>query len=498
MLMHIVTSVMTVTTSVLRVKLLHLHLFFLLLLLSCRRGVSSFLSPHPAPHRPRLIQASTALDSVEEALNAVLERHSPSSSSSSSDGGSSGGGGSRRSSTTAERRRARATATASVLALPPEDREALAVAARLRRRLDAFDRNKDCRRCWLQQAHCVCDRCPPLADNNGISAATASALGGTALPPVRRIFLLMHHKEVMMAVDTAKLLLAAFPEHHGRGVTGPEGGGGNSGGDGGLFLPEALLVVSGIGGEFQRNMAAMLEALQSPSNRTIVLWPSEDAVTVADLAEEWRRASREGVHSNWNGSDGCPGESGGGGGGGGLLDVVVIDGTWAQARKLHASLPTGAPRVRLSDDTLEELEGARVSAAAAAEVVEKGAAVTDNAGGGGMQLRRHPTPWREISTLEATCSLLDDLDAAAAAKGEKEEEEGTYVEGSTINAVTRGRAASSPSLRPLRSTKAIPTAPSRWSALRDYQRLADAAARKQLGPPRISQQHQQHQHKKRQ
>ena len=36
--------------------------------------------------------------------------------------------------------------------------------------------------------------------------------------------------------------------------------------------------------------------------------------------------------------------------------------------------------------------------------------VIENAGGGGMQLRRHPTPWREISTLEATCSLLDDLD----------------------------------------------------------------------------------------
>ena len=52
------------------------------------------------------------------------------------------------------------------------------------------------RRCWLQRAHCVCDSCKPLD------------LG----PAVRRIYVYMHHKEVLLAVDTAKIILAAYPE----------------------------------------------------------------------------------------------------------------------------------------------------------------------------------------------------------------------------------------------------------------------------------------------
>ena len=53
------------------------------------------------------------------------------------------------------------------------------------------------RRCWLQRAHCVCESCKPL-----------DGLG----PAVRRIYVYMHHKEVLLAVDTAKLILAAYPE----------------------------------------------------------------------------------------------------------------------------------------------------------------------------------------------------------------------------------------------------------------------------------------------
>jgi len=43
-----------------------------------------------------------------------------------------------------------------VLQLPPNQRETFGVAKHLDKRLQAFRRNNDCPRCWLQKAHCVC------------------------------------------------------------------------------------------------------------------------------------------------------------------------------------------------------------------------------------------------------------------------------------------------------------------------------------------------------
>jgi len=59
----------------------------------------------------------------------------------------------------------------------------------------------------------------------------------------------------------------------------------------------------------------------------------------------------------------------------------------------------------------------------------------------GHQLRRHPTKWREISTMEATRLLLKDIHT-----------DGEFEEGS--------------------------------EAMSEFQDILNAAARKQLGPPR--------------
>jgi DTW domain-containing protein YfiP len=216
-------------------------------------------------------------------------------------------------------------------------RESVAVARRLRARMDSFAKNGDCRRCWLQRAHCVCDRCAPLGD----------------LGSARRLFVVMHHKEILLAVDTAKLLLAAYPDR-------------------------ARLVVGGLAG--QPAEAEMLASIAA--GEAIVLFPSDDSVPASAL-------------------DGTP------------RDVVVLDGTWSQARKLYKRLPV-APAVRLDAADVDEL-----------------------ATGAGRQLRTHPTAWREVSTLSAVRRLLTALGSRTA------------------------------------------------GALSGYQDVADAAARRQLGPPRL-------------
>ena len=355
------------------------HLVLLVLYACASKGFTT--APHyPLQQRRQLLlySARSALDSIEETVRAVCAKHAP------------------LPEAAKETKQIRRDASKRlVLSLEGKEREAVAVAHRLRSRLDAFYRNRDCPRCWMQRAHCVCASCPPLVPPGRL--------------PVRRIFVLMHHKEICMCVDTAKLLLAAFP------------------------APVGHLVVGGIGPEYQANMAAMLDSLSS--TRCLVLWPSDDAVTVDELVRAQpilpgRKSPSEDdeVDDDWNDTDSS-------------WDLVVIDGTWAQARKLHASLPAGAPRVRLSEAALRELGGGE--------------------GGGreGTQLRRHPIAWREISTLEATRLLLTDLDAAAAA------------------------AAAVP---PIANDAVETAASSRWGALRDYQIVADAAARRQLGPPRVS------------
>ena len=80
--------------------------------------------------------------------------------------------------------------------LDPSRREAFAVSRRVRARLDALERSGSCRRCWLQRKHCVCEVCGPVATSEP-RAAHRSA--------VRRIFVYMHHKEIGLTVDTAKV-----------------------------------------------------------------------------------------------------------------------------------------------------------------------------------------------------------------------------------------------------------------------------------------------------
>ena len=92
-----------------------------------------------------------------------------------------------------------------------------------------------------------------------------------------------------------------------------------------------------------------------------------------------------------------------------LWDIIVIDGTWTQARRLHTRyLPSesegGPRRVRLSDNAVEKL--GETSTTTTADDASDSSGATYNSG---HQLRRHAVTWRQVSTFEATRLFLKDI-----------------------------------------------------------------------------------------
>lgn len=231
-----------------------------------------------------------------------------------------------------------------------------------------------------------------------------------------------HHKEIGLTVDTAKLIMAAFPK-------------------------TTRLVVSGINREYQPTMDEMLHAVSDATmsmNRCLILFPTDDALTFDEIMNDLRTKEMNilkeeeedndsvvdphaAIHDNKTNDDDI--DKG--------WDVVVIDGTWSQARKMHAKYlqeSTGGClyRVQLSDEAVQALDRGHDDNATRSANVQKG-----------HQLRRHPIKWREISTLEATRLLLNDMHTT---NGEFEEQ----------------------------STK-----------MAYYQEIGNDAARRQLGPLRV-------------
>uniref|UniRef100_A0A7S0N4B5 tRNA-uridine aminocarboxypropyltransferase n=1 Tax=Pyramimonas obovata TaxID=1411642 RepID=A0A7S0N4B5_9CHLO len=200
---------------------------------------------------------------------------------------------------------------------PPQERESVITARKLATKL-SYLQGETCPHCWLQRNHCICSQVQPL-------------------PMRHRLWIYSHLDEVLLAADTSKLLLAAYPQ-------------------------TARLVVNGLPSLEQE----MKDALAG-SARAFVLFPAENATSFDQLAAAVAPGGTAG-------DDGSEGEA---------WDIVVLDGTWEQARKLNSRLDPEIPRVVLG----RALDG-HVPA---------------------HTLRAHPTPFRRISTLEATALLLRDM-----------------------------------------------------------------------------------------
>ena len=287
-----------------------------------------------------------------------------------------------------------------------EFRESLGVTKRLEMKLHNLAKNNDCPRCWMQRKHCICSQCPTI-----VSTINTNNI----LPNIRNLFVIVHHKEIGLVVDTAKVLYMAFPN------------------------TKCHIIISGIEPQFQRSMSLLQERFQSSIqkyNKTkkqhscFVLFPSSEAVPFSQLTQQHKESEQissklemqiknnivmntmNDKNDTINMDDNDENR----------WDVVVIDGTWSQANKIHSKIPTEIPRVCLSDEAVELL------------------------GATGYQLRRHVIPWRQISTLEATRLLFRDMHPPQPKDDNNERQP--------------------------------------WDVLFDYQLTAKDAAKKQLGPPR--------------
>ena len=278
-----------------------------------------------------------------------------------------------------------------ILGLKSTERESIGVANRIRTRILALDRNGDCRRCWFQKKHCICDQC--------IAAEDKLKLRILQNMNIRRIYLMIHHKEIGLAVDTCKYIASAYP------IT-------------------CRIVVNGIDELFQSSMKEMVESIRTRPNKCLVLFPEDDSKTFEQI-----------YHSNVDMNGRIDGKSAANENTG--WDVIVIDGTWSQARKMNSRITKTIQRVCLSDEAVQILAGTLNDSD-----FEKDEESV------GHQLRRHPIAWRQVSTLEAVRLFIRDMAHMS--------EFSTSTDDS-----------SSP-----------------WNVLKRYQIMGDMSAKIQLGPPR--------------
>jgi DTW domain-containing protein YfiP len=288
-----------------------------------------------------------------------------------------------------------------MLQIPQAERETVGVALHLDQRLRALRRNNDCLRCWMQRAHCICSKCPPVDYNNNNENNKRTTIHSTfsgqqqqeheQQQHLNRIFLLMHHKEIGLKVDTAKLILACFPH-------------------------QCRLVVAGISSEYQDSMKELEMALQIRREKCLVLFPDDTAQTFQEILLDSRKTSpatkkNDGVHQNNDGdSDNND------------WDIIVIDGTWTQARRMMSRyLPTeedgGPRRVQLSAAavaTLDESSSSSLSLSLSSSSLSLSLSLSSSSSSSsssststsrssgmnaGHQLRRHAVTWRQVGTF---------------------------------------------------------------------------------------------------
>ncbi len=360
---------------------------------------------------------------------------------------------------------------------PPSEREALGVAIHLHNRIShSLTKNGDCRRCWLQQAHCICSRTPSLESMEGGKGINTVSCGyssnrnsngaerimTTKTPrSIKRLFILMHHKEIGMAVDTSKLLLSSFPKSCRLVINGI---------DPGLYDVD----IHNNSSNYQNSMEEFNDALQQKERKCMVLFPSEDAQTYSDLKkkmvmrEEMNEAVKISHCSNYGIDDNDNDDK--------KWDVIVIDGTWAQARKMYSRyIPKeedGGPlRVCLSKEAVLGL-----NASSNLTVMNSNDCCDQKDGGGriiatnhsGRQLRRHPIKWREVSTLEATRLLIRDVMIEEVNEDQRLMDYPSNEESKEVQ---------------------VDEPPKCYDTLAQFQQISDEAAKVQLGAPRLKEKH---------
>jgi len=204
-------------------------------------------------------------------------------------------------------------------------------------------------------------------------------------------------------------------------------------------------VVGGIGPEHQTSMNLMLESIRDSKRMSLLLFPDETAKTLEEIVHQKKSTCSTTTEASLR--DAQPPESGNNHNDNDIddgYDLIVLDGTWAQARKFHSryfppddnnsspSSSSSLQRVKLSEASVELLHNGSIES--------------------GHQLRRHEIPWRQVGTFEAFRLFLRDWSREFPSHNENNNENDGGLEF--------------------------------WEQIESYQRIGNDAALKELGPPR--------------
>ena len=77
--------------------------------------------------------------------------------------------------------------------ISPHHREMISISQHLQKRLQSLSNSMDCRRCWLQRKHCICNYCVSLEEDNDDGGGGEGMMGGGGIPNVNRLFLLVSY-----------------------------------------------------------------------------------------------------------------------------------------------------------------------------------------------------------------------------------------------------------------------------------------------------------------
>eukprot|EP01122_Echinamoeba_exundans_P016281 TRINITY_DN8201_c0_g1_i1.p1 TRINITY_DN8201_c0_g1~~TRINITY_DN8201_c0_g1_i1.p1 ORF type:complete len:340 (+),score=54.23 TRINITY_DN8201_c0_g1_i1:50-1069(+) len=190
-------------------------------------------------------------------------------------------------------------------ALPIEERNKANIKSYLEDKRKKVEAKKDvyCAGCWLSKRECMCNDIKPV-------------------PSFHRYIVYIHHKEWFRGTNTGILMK--------------------------LGNPITEFITSGV----EEDEARLAEILKAEPNNTIVMFPSADSVVFTDfLARGTASDDVEDLQKKISTLGLDPGHS--------LsqpsaqkqkrMNVIVLEGTWNQARTLLKQLPTWVPRIKLEE-----------------------------------------------------------------------------------------------------------------------------------------------------
>jgi len=251
-----------------------------------------------------------------------------------------------------------------ISSLPVQQRAGLLTATRVERAADDLQQRGRCGACALQQVYCICKdleglRAETLAEWRGSADSSGDGRGN-----VVRFALWMHASELRRASNTGKLLSLVLPH-------------------------KCEVFVHGLAADAER----FQEAVDAAGGNAFVLFPSVEAMPVSAVLSAMSLGRGAAAHAEPGTSEYPP------------PLVVLVDGTWHQAKRMHKAL-TALPHVALAEDGQSRFGWRKQSSAGRVTTAEAVAAFLEELAH--AQTRQHlrdDAHWRVECRLHWAASL---------------------------------------------------------------------------------------------